>query len=335
MINFRTHFLDELAKPIFFKDNKKIKKLSKNKSAKYYIIQRSPGAGMFSNVNYVLNHIIYAKKNKMTPVIDMENFTTIYNERKKIHNTKNAWEYYFYQFSRVNLKKVYKSKDYIISNRKLLKKFFTSLDDNKKIINLLKKLRIKKNILKEVELFKKKNFKKDNKILGVHLRSTSYKKAKNHAFPPSLNIICEEINRLIKKFNYKKIFIVTEDKNYLKFLKKKYPYNLFFYNSFRANKNETFKIYPRRNHRYNLGKEIIIETLLLSSCKGILFTLSNVSTAASILAKNTITLHEINLGYNSSNKYIARWLWYIKKLLPEKFGGLKILNRKQKSVKFY
>ena len=42
-----------------------------------------------------------------------------------------------------------------------------------------------------------------------------------------------------------------------------------------------------------------------------------------MLAKKEIQLHEINLGYNSSNKYVSRWLWYIKNLLPSFFGGLK------------
>ena len=58
------------------------------------MIRRSPGAGMFSNFIYVLNHVNIAKNN-FIPIVDMENFTTIYNERQKINNTYNAWEYYF------------------------------------------------------------------------------------------------------------------------------------------------------------------------------------------------------------------------------------------------
>ncbi len=166
------------------------------------------------------------------------------------------------------------------------------------------------------------------------MRSTSYKKAKNHAFPPSLKIICEEIDRLINTKKYKKIFFVTEDKNYAEYLKKNYPKNSIFYNSFRSEKNEAFKIYPRNKHRYKLGKEIIIETLLLSRCKGILFTNSNVSSAASMLVKKEIKLHELNLGHNSSNKYISRWLWYIKNILPKNFGGLKVKSRIEKKIKF-
>lgn len=336
MINLKKFLIDDLAQPLFFKNFPNYKKfIDKNKNKKkYYIITRSPGAGMFSNINYVLNHVKYANKKKLIPVIDMENFTTIYNEKLKIFKTFNAWEYYFNQISNINLKEIYKRRDFIFSKNENIKNFVNRLDTDKIIIKLFRNLKVKKYILREVKLFYKKKFKNEKNILGVHLRSTSYKKAKNHAFPPSPKIMCKEIDRLLKTNDYKKIFFVTEDENYAKYLKKRYPYNSFFYNSFRSNKNEAFKIYPRKFHRFKLGKEIIIETLLLSHCKGILSTISNISSAASMLAKNKITLHEINLGYNSSNKFIARWLWYFKNLLPEYLGGLKVKSRMIKKINF-
>ena len=63
--------------------------------------------------------------------------------------------------------------------------------------------------------------------------------------------------------NYKKVFIVTEDRNYAEYLKNKYQGNSIFYESFRSKKNEAFKTYPRNMHRYKLGKEIIIQTMFL------------------------------------------------------------------------
>ena len=336
MINLKKKFVDDLAKPLFFKKNLKFKNnLNKKKSKKkYYIINRSPGSGMFSNINYVLNHIKYANENKLTPVVDMENFTTIYNEKKRVFKTYNAWEYYFKPISNEDLNNIYKHKNYIFSDNKNLKYFINRLDTNKTIINLFRKIKIKKYILNEVNSFKKKYFKKKDNILGVHLRSTTYKEAKNHALPPSISIVCNEIDRILKKEKYTKFFFVTEDAKYEEQIKKRYPNNSIFYESFRSYKNEAFKIYPRKLHRFKLGKEIIVETLLLSYCSGILFTISNVSSAASMLTKNEIKLYELNLGYNSSNKYLAKWLWYIKNLLPKNFGGLKIKSRIVKIIKF-
>ena len=57
------------------------------------------------------------QKKKMIPIVDMENFTTIYNEKSKVFKTFNAWEYYFEQFSKVNLKNIYK-KNFLFQRRK-------------------------------------------------------------------------------------------------------------------------------------------------------------------------------------------------------------------------
>ena len=47
---------------------------NKNPEIKFYVIKRSPGAGFFSNLIYILNHLKIADKKKFTPIIDMENF---------------------------------------------------------------------------------------------------------------------------------------------------------------------------------------------------------------------------------------------------------------------
>ena len=85
----------------------------KNTNKIFYVIRRSPGAGLFSNVIYVLNHLLIAEKNNFIPIIDMENFTTIYNEQEKIDNTYNAWEYYFEKINKYSLKEVYNSQNVI------------------------------------------------------------------------------------------------------------------------------------------------------------------------------------------------------------------------------
>ena len=326
--------LDDLAEPLFFKNTSAIVKNTKFKK-KYYIINRTPGSGMFSNVTYILNHIIYAKKKGLVPVVDMENFTTIYNEKRIIKNTFNAWEYYFEPVSKESLAKIYKNCEYILSSGDLIKKFKNSITIDKNLIKEFRKIKFKKYILHEANLFKKKKFNSKDKIIGLHLRSTSYKKAKNHSLVMSLKIMREEIDRVIKKDSYNKIFCVTEDMKYYNYLKKIYKKKIIFFPSFRSYKNDAFKIYPRKLHRYQLGREIVIETILLSKCDGILYSGSNVATAASLLAKPGVKLYEINLGFNSSNKYIARWLWYIKNLLPKNFGGLMVKNRSEKNTNLY
>ena len=96
-------FFDNQAKPIKkikkrFTHLKPLKKYSfgqKNKDKSFLVINRSPGAGLFSNVTFVINYYLYAKERNLIPIVDMANFSKIYNENNKINSTLNSWEYYF------------------------------------------------------------------------------------------------------------------------------------------------------------------------------------------------------------------------------------------------
>ena len=92
-------------------------------------------------------------------------------------------------------------------------------------------------------------------------------------------------------------------------------------------KIDSFKIYPRKNHRYKLGKEILLDTLILSKCDGLSYIKSNVISAAKLLAKKKQNNHELFYGYNSRSKFIARWLWYLKLYLPFIFGKIKEIKK--------
>ena len=64
-----------------------------NPNITFYVIRRNPpGAGLFSNFLHVLGHIMIANKRKLTPIVDMENYETLYNEETFINGTRNAWE---------------------------------------------------------------------------------------------------------------------------------------------------------------------------------------------------------------------------------------------------
>jgi hypothetical protein len=300
---------------------------NKNKNKIFYVIKRTPGAGLFSNLTFILNHLKIAEKYSFIPVVDMENFPTIYNEDNKISGTLNSWNYYFKSVSKYNLKEVYKSKNVIFTDDFFSKGMLTSYEisnkkEFKKIIE--KYIFIKPDIQKEINFYKKKYFKNHDKILGVHFRGTTYKKARGHAFPIPKKIMKKNIDYLLKKFGYNKILVVSEEQKYLEYLKKYYKEKLIFINVFRELYKDAFLQYPRPNHRYKLGKEIIIETLLLSCCSGFTFIKTNVSSAAIAFSKKKQYLHPLFIGFNSSNKYVARWKWYYKKILPEWVGGFKL-----------
>ena len=310
----------------FFGKNFKIMKFGNKNSKKiFYVIRRNPGAGLFSNVTVILNHILICKKMNFIPVIDMKNFKTIYNESRPVGGINNAWEYYFEKLNKYSLAEVYQSKSVIISNSNLENHMINDMTNN-----LLKKyfkyIKIKKKFHNKVDIFSKKNF-KNQKILGVHFRGSTYKVARGHAFPFTTKLIIKEINTLINKYGYEKIFLVTEEKKYLKEFINEYGKKCIYFNNFRMEKVDLFKIYPRTLHRFKLGEEILIDTLLLSKCDGLAYIKSNVISAAILSSKKKQRLHEFFLGYNSRNKFVSRWLWYVKSYIPEFLGGLKIIKK--------
>ena len=86
----------------------------------------------------------------------MENFTTIYNERRKINNTYNAWEYYFEKLNKYTLNEVYKSQNVIITEN-LFHNSFSHNICNQRFKKLGKEnLKVKKNILNQANNFFKK-----------------------------------------------------------------------------------------------------------------------------------------------------------------------------------
>jgi hypothetical protein len=126
----------------------------KNPNIFFFVIKRSPGAGFFSNLFFVLCNIKIANDKNYIPIIDMENFTTWYNEKKPIQKEFNAWNYYFEKINKYTLKEVYQSKNVIFSDNNYPTNMPMSPTKSKELINVFKK-----NIV-----VKKKNFKNISKI---------------------------------------------------------------------------------------------------------------------------------------------------------------------------
>ncbi len=298
------------------------RKKNLKRKRKFYIIRRSPGAGLFSNFIYVLNHLNIASSCKFYPVIDMENYTTIYNERQSINKNFNSWNYFFDLKKKIDLKKVYNNEVFFLSSNKFYKKFSHEISNNfyRKLFN--KYFKIKKSHLEFVKYFSNKYFKRE-KILAIHYRGTSYKTSASHPFPPTIKQSKILIKNIIKKYKFTKIFLCTEDLSYLNSIKKEFKdITIYLKDSYRSKKDDAFKNYPRKLHRYKLGKEILIESLLISKCDGFLYCNTNVSEFVKFLDnKKKIKYFLIENGFNSSNEYLAKWLWSYKNTFPKLFGG--------------
>lgn len=297
----------------------------KNPNKIFYVIRvdKNGGGGLFSNVLFILNHLIISDKHNFIPVVDMQNFPTRYNESKKILSTLNSWEYYFKQISNVNLKDVYKSKNVIFTNGFINNEMSKNYKNNPNLKKVFKKyINIKKIYLKNVNQFENKHF-KNNKVLGVHFRGTSMKTIPNHPLPPSIQQMLYVVDKALIKYKFNKIFLVTDQLDYLKLFINKYGKKVCYRNSFRSNKSKIFHLNQRKFHRYKMGVDALEDTLLMSKLNYLICSRSNMSEVASIMLSNKLKIFEIKNGFNPNKILYSQINWFIKQLLPETLGGFK------------
>ena len=295
----------------------------KNQFKKFYVIKRIKGGGLFSNFLFVLNHLIIAEKLKMIPVVDMENFSNLYNEKKKVNGTLNSWQYYFEPVSKYSLSEVYKSKFVVFSSEKIFKGQSLSFKDNflelKKVYK--KYIKIKKEYLDASNRFIKLN-NIGNHTLSIHWRGTDHKVLPGHPLPPTKKQIINLIYKNLKNKKFKNIFLVTEQKKYLDILKNKFR-DIKYLNSFRSDVLKDFSNNQRKLHRYNLGKESLIEALILSNTNHLICSRSNISEVAVLFSNKKIKIDEIKNGYNSKSIFFSLFKWKFKNFLPKILGGFK------------
>ena len=308
----------------------------KNPNKFFYVIRRIPGAGFFSNLNFVVHNLYICESLGMIPVVDMQNYQTIYNCKTKIKNTLNSWNYYFKPVSKYKLEEVYKSKNVILcdnrtSNRGYDKKLYTSnsifvnfqgfhfLDNRHKKI-MKKYIRIKEDITNEANNFYKKY--KNKKVLGVCFRGSDQKTSAYTPYTPTEKQMVFAVNTLLKKNNFDHIYLCTEDLDYLNFFKRKYKDKLIYNNFPRTTDKVDLFNYPSKNHRYKIGRGNLIDGLILSNVDHLLFACSNIPYASLFFAKKKIPYSVIENGVKGG-VFTAGFSFYVRKFLPPFLGGFK------------
>ncbi len=292
---------------------------------KYYIIWRNGrSAGFFSIITGIIGHIKIAENLGMVPIIDLENFPCVYKEQEKIFDTNNVFEYYFEPTSNKKLTDIYKSKKFFLSGGGYPPDHTMSISTNLELIYIWHTY-FKLNSQSQQKLdVRRASLQINERTLGVHFRGQEMRRFRSHPFPMKLRQAIALVQKELATGNFDKIFFVSEGKNYLKKFEKSFPGLVVSTDSFRSNFINSYKIYPRKMHLYNLGIEILTDTILLSECGGIISASSNVSEMAIFLNQRKYRTNiQIRNGTNSSNIFLSKFLWYLKAMTPEKYGGFK------------
>ena len=105
-------------------------------------------------------------------------------------------------------------------------------------------------------------------------------------------------------------------------MKKKYGKKVLYLKSFRSSKSSDFSNFNRKNHRFKVGKESLIEVLILSKLNYLVCSESNISDFAKFISLNkNFYIDRIVNTRNSNNVFISFLRWKIKSFLPSFLGG--------------
>ena len=307
----------------------------KNPKIFFYVIRRTPGAGFFSNLNFVLQNLLICNRLKMIPVVDMKNYPTLYNCKIKINNSLNSWNYFFESVSKYSLDEVYKSKNVVICDNRTSQKGFYEVKkksifkyfygfqylntNHKKIFK--KYIKIKKEFLEASNKFVKNKF-KNKKVLGICFRGSDQKKSGYQPYTPTEEQMLFATDSLIKKYKFDKIYLCTEDIDYLNFYKKNYGDKVLYSNTVRTTDKVDLFDSKYVKHRYKIGKGNLIDMMILSKTNHILFATSNIPYAAIFYSNKKFPYSIIDNGMKG-NIFISQFSWYVRKRLPSFLGGFK------------
>ncbi len=209
---------------------------SLNPDVTFYVIRLYPPAtGFLADYQYFLGYMMYAKKKGWIPVIDMENYETMYYEEDGFNGTKNVWEYFFEQpfdektGRRYSLEEVYKSKNVVLScgaDNTMYDDVLTMKEDVlQKRCEMTKLIPFNSYMTSYIEDVKKQlDITSSNRLLGLCLRGTDMSThISGHFAQASVEEIVDNLKSTIKEYSLENIYVKTEEEETLNKVLKYFP----------------------------------------------------------------------------------------------------------------
>jgi hypothetical protein len=204
---------------------------------------------------------------------DLRNQSLYYDNN--ITKTNNVWEYYIKP--EFDLNQQYEN-ILVVEWQGIFNYYgydfdFNNVNERHHANNIIKQnLKFTDNILLKVDDFYDKI--KDNKILGVHIRGTDIT---IHHTKHDIEVYINHIDEQLKN-GFDLIFVCTDEYHMLNLLKEVYGDKLIHYNSNTLSNNSSLPLFKQEtNHQYQMGEDVIVESLILSKTNFLIKSNSNVS----------------------------------------------------------
>lgn len=277
------------------------------------------GVGTAGNIWIVLNALYNQRyQSEFRLFVDMEKNKTSNSESQIIFDTMNSWEYYFKQIDRPFSNFIDLDSVKIDSVLKYDKKYTHS----DQICLELKKLfwdnfSLRPEIKFEIEDFLKQNF--QNKItLGAQIRLTDMTNTPNHNVKKFEDYVIKIKSILSKNSEIQQVFLATDDETIIEKLIERIDVPVIFQKNIYRATNHKKDLNPydryeyfRPNHKYLLGKEVIIDIFLLSNCDYILKAdVSSVSQLAVIFSQKIKKTYFMRANFEILQTFLIRFSSY-------------------------
>lgn len=291
----------------------------------YFINENNKDFGFFAMYRAWIEYLYFADVCGYIPVVCAgENF--LYKETTMVHGRGNPFEYYFDQPASINVQEVKISNKVIVSDlvhRQMVELILTGKYNHykytKRYMNAMSHtvrnyIRFNGYTMKYIDNGMKELRFEGEKVLGLHVRGTDFRaRYDNHPVYVTEEDCFNEIDQMLDKKLYNKIFLATDDERILKNFSDRYGKLVVFYeNVKRSNRNQSvaFGQSKRKNHKYLLGLEVIRDMYTLSMCTGLIAGISQVAICAQInkLARGEQykDLKIIDKGINVNNHIFKR-----------------------------
>lgn len=275
---------------------------------KYYIIRRPDlGAGFFSNYWWVMGHIVFAKKLGYRPVVDMENYKTLYSEEEAVQGERNAWNYYFEDVDGVSLAEAYDSGRYVLAQERPLHKYANKYCDptyrfpSAKTIDYYgpvagRYMKVRPQLAAEFDRKWKESVEENGKVLGVHVRGTDMRNNLGHPVPAAVETYMQQAGQILKTDReIRTVFLATDETEVTQAFAERFAgsgIRVFWNEAFRVKGeqdgakrtgvHETKLQNPRKLHKYRMGLEVLNDAWFLAKCDALLCGYSNITNVALI-----------------------------------------------------
>lgn len=285
---------------------------------KYYVIQiNNPTAGVFALFFSVTSHILFAVEQGYIPVVDLKHVQNQYFKDGKTYK-ENAWEYFFEQPFNIGLDDIENDAQIILSTGTPFDKYNLTpglipqtLDDKTRSFPYLaevgKYLKFNKELQTYIEDEYKKLIGNEKEVLGIICRGTDYTSLRpyNHSIPPEPETLVKKAKDLFEKYNYKKIWLATEDVDIYEMFKNEFKDVMIDFEQYRFSRKENKYISElikedkeNKDISYNIAKKYLLSMYILSRCKYIIGSRTFGTLGAYILSDNFKNTEYLDISDN-------------------------------------